>query len=362
MLNWSDTPVESGFNVYKSTDGVSFSLLAPLAANVTTYTDTLVALDRVYYYRVDAVDATPVLLASSNVVTLTTPPTAPVILDAVYQDKMQAVLTWTDTSTYETGFMVVRIDGDITTEFGPLPANTVSYTDTALAFDGQYVYQVYAFNDSGPSALSDVSPQVDALPFAPTGLTAIYDSGVQLTWFDNSEVETGFSVQRCEGAGCTNFAEIAMVAALTAGVGLGNVTFLDTAVSPLGTYTYRVAAVNAGGWLSDFSNSQSIILADFPLPPTPGTITALGTKGADAKRVTLTWTASLSTVDSYTLQWSTDSAFATILGTGNALASDISFTTPKNGLTRGMTYYFRIRAVNANGPSLWANYPLFTLP
>ncbi len=365
LLNWNDTANEEGFTVLRSTDNITFDPIATLGANITSYTDTLVSLDSMYYYQVEAFNLTTASSLLSNVAMVTTPPTAPIILDAVYQDKMQAVVTWTDTSASEDGFMVVRIDGDITTEFGPLPADATSYTDTAMAFDGQYIYQVYAFNSSGASALSDVSPAVDALPFAPTGLTALYDSGVQLTWFDNSEVETGFSVQRCDLAVCTDadFTEIAMLGPLTAGVGLGYVTYIDTNVSPLGIYTYRVAAVNAGGWLSDFSNSQAITLLDFPAAPTSGTIVPLGTKGADAKRVVVTWTSSVSSVNGYTIQWATDSSFATLVGTGSVAPSATSFTTPKNGLTRGTTYYFRIRAnSNTDGSSLWAYYVAYTLP
>ncbi|MGB3717465.1 MAG: hypothetical protein WA996_23825, partial [Candidatus Promineifilaceae bacterium] len=360
LLNWSNVVSETGYVVDKSTDGVIFVQIASLGADVTTYTDATVAPDSVYYYRVTATSLTGD--ATSNIATVTTPPTAPIILGAVYQDKMQAVVTWADTSTYEDGFVVVRIDGDITTEVATVPADTTTYTDTALAFDGQYVYQVYAFNASGPSALSDVSPEVHALPFAPTGLTAVYDSGVQLTWFDNSEVETGFSVQRCDIAVCTDtdFTEIATPGPFATGTGVGNVTYIDTNVTPSAVYTYRVAAVNAGDWLSDFSSNLTITLPNFPEAPIPGNIARAGTRGRDARRITVTWTG-VPDVNGYTIQWATDSTFATLVGSGSANQDATSFTT--RNLTRGNTYYFRIRAnSNANGSSLWADYPDYTLP
>ena len=135
-------------------------------------------------------------------------------------------------------------------------------------------------------------------------------------------------------------------------------------MSPLGTYTYRVAAINADGWLSDFSNSVTIALPDFPAAPTPVSIAALGTKGNDAKRITVTWTSSTSIVNGYTVQWSTDSTFATLVGTGTVDQNTTSFTTPKNAtLTRGTTYYFRIRSnSDVNGSSLWAYYVAYALP
>jgi FtsP/CotA-like multicopper oxidase with cupredoxin domain len=355
LLNWSNVANETGYVVEKSTDGVSFSPLATLGVDITTYTDAAVILDNVYYYRVTASNVAGDTL--SNVATVTTPPVAPTNLTAVYQDRLQALLNWTDNATYEDGFIIERIEGDITTIVATVGANPgtgpMTYTDTSVAFDGQYVYQVSAFNASGPSALSNLSAAVAAPPLAPTGLTASYQSGVLLTWFDNSLAETGFSVQRCEGVGCTNFLEIMALGPLDTGNGVGNVSFLDANVMPNITYSYYVAAVNASG-PSNPSNTVSITLPNFPLSPTLGTVTNQN------RKITVTW-GSVSSVNGYTIQWSTDMNFTTIAGIGSAKASATSFTTPN--LTGGMTYYFRIRAdSNANGSSLWANYPPYTLP
>src|SRR4051812_26620636 len=45
---------------------------------------------------------------------------------------------------------------------------------------------------------------------APSGLSATAASGtrIDLAWTDNSTNETGFRVERCSGAACTNFAQI----------------------------------------------------------------------------------------------------------------------------------------------------------
>ena len=67
---------------------------------------------------------------------------------------------------------------------------------------------------------------------------------VSLTWRDNATNETGFVVERCTGAGCTNFAQIAAPGPRN---NTGNVTYVDTTVTAGNTYLYRVAAVNAAG-------------------------------------------------------------------------------------------------------------------
>ena len=76
----------------------------------------------------------------------------------------------------------------------------------------------------------------------------------------------------------------------------------------------------------------------------------------------MNWT-SVPNVNGYTIQWTTDSTFTTLVGTGSRNQRSTSFTTPRNPLlTSGATYYFRIRAYsNANGTSMWAYYPAFHL-
>jgi hypothetical protein len=54
-LTWTDnSDDETGFGIERSTDGVHFSQIATVAANVTTYKDTAVSPLTTYYYRVRA--------------------------------------------------------------------------------------------------------------------------------------------------------------------------------------------------------------------------------------------------------------------------------------------------------------------
>lgn len=46
-----------GFNIERSTDGVSFAQLATPAANATAFSDTGLSRNKTYYYRVRAYDA-----------------------------------------------------------------------------------------------------------------------------------------------------------------------------------------------------------------------------------------------------------------------------------------------------------------
>src|SRR5262245_31986730 len=110
-------------------------------------------------------------------------------------------------------------------------------------------------------------------PAQPGTLTANAVSGseVDLSWgasTDNVGV-TGYLIERCQGAGCTNFTQTAA----TTGTGT---TYKATSVSASNTYSYRVRATDAAGNLSPYSNTAS---ATTPTPDTtpptqPGTLTA----------------------------------------------------------------------------------------
>jgi hypothetical protein len=88
-------------------------------------------------------------------------------------------------------------------------------------------------------------------PAAPSNLTATAASSSQINlgWTDNANNETGFKVERCQGAGCTSFAQIGTAAA-------DATSYSDTGLSANTSYTYRVRATNAGGD-SAYSNQAS---------------------------------------------------------------------------------------------------------
>ena len=70
-----------------------------------------------------------------------------------------------------------------------------------------------AGNFSAYSAIVTVTPDVTP-PNAPTSLSAVVFSSTQvnLSWIastDNSGVISGYRVERCQTAGCTNFLQIA---------------------------------------------------------------------------------------------------------------------------------------------------------
>ena len=135
---------------------------------------------------------------------------------------------------------------------------------------------------------------------------------MSLTWRDNATNETGFVVERCTGAGCTNFAQIAAPGPKS-GSGT-NVTYVDTTVTGGNTYLYRVKAVNAIGSSAYAPVPPAIVSAVIPaIPVTPGnpTVASLVKNTANANyTVTLTWTAGANP-NSFTIQRATNGGFTT---------------------------------------------------
>jgi hypothetical protein len=89
-------------------------------------------------------------------------------------------------------------------------------------------------------------------PAAPTGLVAnaVSSSRIDLTWADNSTNEANFIVERCPGQSCSDFADVATLAANTT-------SYANTGLSPNTAYTYRIRAANADGTLYSHSSTAT---------------------------------------------------------------------------------------------------------
>ncbi|MEA4822862.1 MAG: fibronectin type III domain-containing protein [Clostridiaceae bacterium] len=180
-------------------------------------------------------------------------------------------------------------------------------------------------------------------PDAPSGLTTAADyihRTIQLSWNDNSNNETGFTIERKTDDGA--YSQIATTAA--------NVTdYTDTTVSIDTMYTYRVYAngikLNSGysgeavGQIFSFTVEPPVDLGKM-IPGAPTNLTVSGTAGY-TDRAVLNWNAASGFVTGYRIErkagesgtWST----LTVVGNSNTAYTDF-------GLTAGVSYSYRVRA------------------
>ncbi len=190
------------------------------------------------------------------------PPAPPANLVASAVSSTQISLTWVDSDNTEIGFKIERCTGVGCSDFvqiATVGSNVAGFSDTGLSGSTGYSYRVRAYNTAGDSAYSNEATAETqappALPAAPTNLaaTAVSKSQINLTWTDNASNETGFRIERCKGATCTNFSLVITVSA--------NVTaYSNTGLAANTSYRYRVSAYNGSG-NSGYSN---IVVAKTP--------------------------------------------------------------------------------------------------
>jgi len=180
-------------------------------------------------------------------------------------------LYWSDNSNNETGFEVERCVGTAAvcavnpsawSQIGAPGVNTELFiNNTDVQLSTTYCYRVRAVNITGPSAWSPVASATTPgnEPAAPTNLSAYVirlgrgknrQLAVDLSWTDNANNETGYVVERCTGAGCTDFSVFVSLGANTR-------KFRDAPVEKRVDYRYRVKATNNGAD-SPYSNEVQV--------------------------------------------------------------------------------------------------------
>ncbi len=163
-------------------------------------------------------------------------------------------------------------------------------------------------------------------PTAPTNLVATVASSSQinLTWTastDNVGV-TGYKVERCQSASCSNFTQIGTTA---------NTSFNDTGLTGSTSYSYRVRATDAASNLSGYSGVQSgttsAAMISVSITPARGgavtgqNVTFTATVQNDSGAAGVTWTTS---AGSFSSQSTTSATLVAPNATGNVTVTATS--------------------------------------
>ena len=357
-LSWTDNAAnETGFVVQRATGNGAFAQIGTTgprtsAGNTATYVDTTVVMNTSYRYRVAAVNATGTS-AFSNIAAVTTPNLAPPSnLTATANSPQRVTLSWTDNGANETGFVIQRATGtgafaQIGTT-GPRSSsgNTATYVNTTVAPNTTYRYRVAAVYAAGTSAFSNIATVTTPNLVPPSNMTATANNSrrVTLRWTDNTSNETGFRIQRATGNGA--FAQIATALPRS---GTGNTaTYVDTTAVPNTTYRYRVAAMNAAG-TSAYSNIATVTTPNLTAPTN---LTATAARNGTTDSVRLRWADQSTNETGFRIHRATNAAFTG--GLTSTVGANV-VTVNLTGLSRNITYYFRVQATNALGSSGWSN-------
>jgi subtilisin family serine protease len=341
-LAWTDNANnEGGFKVERSTDGVNFSQVVILLANVTSYSNTNLPAGTAFTYRVRAYEG-PNHSGFSNTASATTQatPAAPSGLIATAVSASRIDLAWTDNAGNEAGFKVERATDSVNfSQVAVLSANATTYSNTLLSPGATYTYRVRAYEGPNHSAFSNTAAATTlGAPPPPSNLTAtgVTSSRIDLQWTDNSTTETGFKIERSIDG--VNFVQVGTA-------GINQVTFSNTGLIANTPYTYRVRAYE-GSINTGYSNNASA--TTLPPPNAPSDLIATPTSKG---RITASWTDNATNEGGFKLERSTDGVNFTQVA--QLPANTRSFS--NGGLTAGVTYYFRVRAYEGPNHSAYSN-------
>jgi len=395
-LLWADNASnETGFMIERKTGAAGiWSTLATInTPNLTSYSDTTVAANTQYVYRVSAFNGTGA--TASGEATITTPAGNPVKLTGTYIGTAGSFQGAGNTGTK-------AFDGSLTTYFDAPEAsggngnwvgldlgaakqiNQIKYaprnsfasrmvgglfqgsntadfssgvvtlytittaptqgllTTVAISNPGTFRYVRYLSPNGGWGNVAEVefytpSGAAPATPAAPSALVATAASATQinLVWADNANNETGFKVQRKTGAAGT-YATIATIATPN------TTTFSDTTAAAGTQYYYNVVAYVTGGSDSTASNEANATTA----PAAPSTLVA---NAVSPTQINLTWADNSTTETGFKVQRKTGLAgtYATIATIATPNTTSYSDTT---GLTASTQYYYRVFAYQTNAP------------
>ena len=356
-LQWADlSDNETSFQVERATGSstASFSKIADLGANTTTYSDQSGQPSTQYCYRVRAINAVG-NSSFTDVQCATTPapaPGVPINLVATAKSTTQIDLTFTGPNAAQGDYYEVQRS---TAGGSYTPVKNVQvdangnglFSDTGLQPNTQYCYKVRRYSSPGSNLSGEACATTpDAPPAAPARLTitATTYNQISLQWADLSNNENGFQIERSpDGAAWNKIPD----------VGANSTTYNDQSVQAQTRYYYRVRAVNAAG-PSAFSN---IVDATTPVGP-PAAPQNLVATAASTTQINLTWNA-IANVTNILIERSPNGN-----DNWNQIASLLGTATSYNdaNLTQNTHYYYRIRATNASGNGQYSNVADATTP
>ncbi|MGD0650215.1 MAG: fibronectin type III domain-containing protein [Verrucomicrobiia bacterium] len=165
-LSWTDNADnEDGFLIERAPDNGgspgTWTQIATVGANVTTYSNAGLSANTKYWYRLRAYNAGGDSDYSNQAsgTTLQAPPAAPSGLTATVVSTNQINLSWTDKSNDEDGFRIERAisSGGPWSEISSVSSNVTAYSDTGVTCGQTYFYRVGAYNAAGDSPYSNTA-------------------------------------------------------------------------------------------------------------------------------------------------------------------------------------------------------------
>ncbi len=319
--------------------------------NVTTLNVTGLGSNTTYYYRVKSTNGCSTSLPSNTISVGTSAPVAPIATSASNFTCTSFNANWAAVTGATQYFIDVSSDanftaGSILAGYNDLNvANVNTFIVTGLTINTTYFYRVRADNGCSFSANSNTINVTTTSPIAPIALNA-----------DNFSCTT-FNANWSASIGATSYLlDVSTTGSFTAGTFVLNgfnvgsaTTYNVIGLAQNTTYYYRIRSVNGCAT----SGNSNIVVVTISAPIAPNAI--------DASNITCT---------SLNANWGVSSGatgyYLDVATTANFAPG--SFITPYNnafmgntntyniiGLSQGVTYYYRVNAINGCATSVYSN-------
>lgn len=295
--------------------------------------------------------------ASAPVVPNMVPPGQPTSLSGV-SGNGRASLTWAaPNSVGDSAIVGYKVDYSTNggLSWATASSNTFSSTTTAtvtgLTNGLSYIFRVAAINSSSTGAWSNVSAPVIpivAVPGQPTSLVATRgDESVSLSWTAPSSVGdsaiVGYRIDYSSNGGVS-------WSTATSNTYSSSTNRVVTWLTNGSTYIFRVAAINSSGSGAWSVSSLPATPRDPDMPLAPTSVWATPGDG----QAVLYWTpVSTSYLSGYRIEYSTNGGSTWWIVNSNTYSSTTNRTI--TGLVNGVSYKFRIAAVNYYGRGDYAS-------
>lgn len=356
VLTWKDNADnESGFQIYELEESTgSYKLNRTVSANVTQFTFSDLIPNTTYNYKVRAYNGDGAS-AFTNEIKVTTlplqPPVAPITLIYDTITPSSVLLSWTDRSDNETGFRIYKSLSQ-TSGYQLIHStgeNEHTYLNENLNRGTAYFYRVRAFNDDGVSSYTNILKIITPNPpRSPTSITLLSASktSVEFEWTDNADNEEGFCLERS----INTPGQFIITDTLPA----NTKEFSDQKLKSNTRYYYRLRAFNTDG-NSDYSDTLLVKTDPLILPAAPS---QLKINKLTPFTVLFSWNDNSSDETGFQLQKTDETKTFHNLA---SLPPDIT-QFADTALNDSTIYFYRVRAFNADGYSVFSDTLLVLTP
>jgi predicted phage tail protein len=370
VLSWKEPltnngPAVTGYKIEFKTSG-NYTVLANTGL-ITYYTHYDLTKGTQYSYRIYAINSAGTSIVSSEVSATPEETIVPTNLIADDISPTEILLTWSAPSqTYGYNIVGYTIQKEIAVGVYDTIKETndknTSYTVTGLETGKEYSFVVKARTSLGTTDESNTAtatpttsskpPSKFTVPGPPTSLTATAVSPIQIDLHWNQPIDnggspiTGYRIDVKVGTG--NYVS------LTQNTGSTSTTYSHVERTPDTTYTYKVYAVNVVGQSSPSNEASATPTASSaPAPPKtkPSPPSSLVATAVSQNQINLSWKAPTNDggepISGYKIEVKEDNGNYIVLAPNTGKSTIYSHT----GLKTGVTYHYRVSAINSIGTS-----------